>query len=421
MQFSQFGDFLAGGSGIVQLMEDLGGAAHSEQPVYMLGGGNPGAIPQIQTYLQSAMANLLKQPDLFNSMTGSYDSPNGDAGFRQAIASFLNDQYGWQISLEHIAVTNGSQSSFFTLFNTFSGQYADGKQRKILLPLTPEYIGYTDTGFGKDLFVSNQPTIELLDDHMFKYHVDLPKLNIDEQIGAVCVSRPTNPTGNVLTNQEIEILRHECRTQGIPLIIDGAYGTPFPNIIFTEAVPIWDHGIILCLSLSKLGLPGVRTGIVIADPALIQVISASNAILSLAPGSFGPSLLTEAVNSGDIKRLSDNYVKPFYFQKVQQTVSLLHERLRGLPYHIHQPEGAIFLWLWLEDLPITSNELYNRLKQRGVYVIAGEHFFPGLPDNGQWRHRHECLRLSYAQDIEVVTKGLEIIEDEVRKAYSESL
>ena len=420
MQFSRFGDFLSSGSGIVQLMEDLGSAVHAEHPIYMLGGGNPGAIPEVQQYFRGAMANLIRSDQSFDDITGRYDSPDGDAGFRQTMASFLNEQFEWHLGPDNIAVTNGSQSSFFTLFNLFAGEFADGKNRKILLPVTPEYIGYSDVGLGNDLFVSIQPTIELLDDHLFKYHLDLEQLSVDDSIGAVCVSRPTNPTGNVLTDEEIAVIHEQCQTADVPFIIDGAYGTPFPNIIFTEARPVWDHNIILCLSLSKIGLPGVRTGIVVASEPVIEAISASNAIMSLAPGSIGPSLIQPALQNGDVTRISNQLVKPFYRNKAWQAVDWLRQQLHGLPFRIHQPEGAIFLWLWLEGLPVTSIELYERLKHRGVLVIAGEHFFPGLQDDGSWRHRYECLRISYAGDERTVFEGIRIIADEVRQAYSSS-
>ena len=88
-----------------------------------------------------------------------------------------------------------------------------------------------------------------------------------------------------------------------------------------------------------------------------------------------------------------------------------------LPCRIHTPEGAIFLWLWFEGLPITSETLYQRLKERGVLVIAGEHFFPGIHD--PWAHRHECIRVSYAQDAETVESGIAIIGEEVARAYHE--
>ena len=38
-----------------------------------------------------------------------------------------------------------------------------------------------------------------------------------------------------------------ARRQGIPLIIDGAYGQPFPDILFTAARPHWNHNTVLAL------------------------------------------------------------------------------------------------------------------------------------------------------------------------------
>ncbi len=77
------------------------------------------------------------------------------------------------------------------------------------------------------------------------------------------------------------------------------------------------------------------------------------------------------------------------------------------------PEGAFFLWLWFKDMPITSAELYERLKARRVLVVPGHYFFPGLP--GEWRHRDECIRMNYAQADAVVHEGLHIIGDELRR------
>jgi valine--pyruvate aminotransferase len=59
--------------------------------------------------------------------------------------------------------------------------------------------------------------------------------------------------------------------------------------------------------------------------------------------------------------------------------------------------------------------LYRRLKARGVYVISGHHFFPGL--EAEWPHRDECIRINYSQAPESVARGIEILADEVRRAY----
>lgn len=124
---------------------------------------------------------------------------------------------------------------------------------KVLFPLAPEYIGYADAGLEEDLFVSARPNIELLPEGQFKYHVDFEHLHIGEETGMICVSRPTNPTGNVITDEELLKLDALANQHGIPLVIDNAYGVPFPGIIFSEARPLWNPNIVLCMSLSSWG------------------------------------------------------------------------------------------------------------------------------------------------------------------------
>ena len=85
-----------------------------------------------------------------------------------------------------------------------AGSMADGSSRSIHLPLAPEYIGYGDIGLTQSFFTATRPEIELMDDNLFKYHVDFSHLKVTEQTAALCVSRPTNPTGNVLTDDEID-------------------------------------------------------------------------------------------------------------------------------------------------------------------------------------------------------------------------
>jgi valine--pyruvate aminotransferase len=304
------------------------------------------------------------------------------------------------------------------LFNILAGVMPDGSRRSIHLPLAPEYLGYADVGLCDNFFTATRPDIELLDDHIFKYRLNYSRLEVDEQTAALCVSRPTNPTGNVLTDEEIEHLDDIARRRGIPLIIDGAYGLPFPNITFTDARPHWNENTALLLSLSKLGLPGARTGIVIANEELVQACTHGNTIASLASGTLGPAIATELFRSGDILPLTENYVRPFYRHRSQQTLQWFRDALGDLPYQIHKPEGAIFLWLWFEGLPISSQELYQRLKKRGVLVVSGHNFFIGLDDD--WPHRNECLRVSYAMNEDSVKRGVEIIAEEVRAAWSDA-
>lgn len=419
MKFSSYAHKFDSDSSTVQLMQDLGHAdeARKHGPVYMLGGGNPAHIPEIETVFQQALMALVSDSQAFGKMVGEYDAPQGNKGFCDALAALLSDNFGWALTAENIAVTNGSQSSFGLLFNALGGPHEDGTFKKILLPLLPEYVGYSDVGlYDEPLFEGKLPTIDKLENGFFKYRLDLEHLQIDNRYGAVCVSRPTNPTGNVITDDELQALAVRCERAGVPLIIDGAYGLPFPGIVFGEATPLWNENIILCLSLSKLGLPGLRTGIVVGHPKLIELIRNANAINSLAPGRVGPQLAERLLNGGQMLDLCKTTITPHYRSAMEFAVSRVKETMQDIPVWIHQPEGALFIWLWFEGLPIKSSELYKKLVERGVYVIAGEHFYPGLEEECQ--HRYECIRVNYAAGSAVVAEGIEIIADTVREIYA---
>ncbi|MBE4070783.1 valine--pyruvate transaminase [Vibrio parahaemolyticus] len=415
MQFSKFGEKFNQYSGITQLMDDLNDGLRTPGAI-MLGGGNPAAIPAMLDYFHQASEEMLASGELVAALT-NYDGPQGKDVFVKALAQLFRETYGWDISEKNISLTNGSQSGFFYLFNLFAGQQPDGSHKKVLLPIAPEYIGYGDAGIDEDIFVSYHPEIELLDNGLFKYHVDFEKLTVDASVAAICASRPTNPTGNVLTDEEVRKLDKLARENNIPLIIDNAYGLPFPNIIFEDVEPFWNENTILCMSLSKLGLPGVRCGIVIASEEITQALTNMNGIISLAPGSVGPALANHIIAKGDLLKLSSEVIKPFYKQKSQRAVELLQQAITDERFRIHKPEGAIFLWLWFDELPITTMELYQRLKARGVLIVPGEYFFIGQKD--EWDHAHQCLRMNYVQDDEMMQKGIAIIAEEVEKAYQQ--
>ena len=419
MKLSSFGQKLGEDAGINSLMDDLGEAMASGGDVVMMGGGNPGHLAEVTDRLQAIMKELVEDPEQFRRLTGVYDPPQGEKQFIASLVELLNREYDWGLTTENVGLTNGSQSAFFMLFNMLAGEHPDGSHKHILLPLAPEYIGYGDAGLTPGLFRAVRPEIEELGDNQFKYRVDFSQLEITEDTAAICVSRPTNPTGNVLTDGEMLGLEELARQHDIPLIVDGAYGTPFPDLMYTEASPRWTPQHILCLSLSKLGIPAARTGIVIADKPVIRALSGVNAIMNLATGSFGAMLAEPLVRSGEIISMSRELVQPVYQRKMESAVAAFREAMGdGCPWRVHKPEGAMFLWLWFPDLPISSLELYKRLKARGVLVVSGHYFFPGLPDE-DWRHRHECLRVTYSQDEADVARGLQAIAEEVKRAWAQ--
>jgi valine--pyruvate aminotransferase len=410
---SDFGGQFSAPSGINELMEDFGRSLAEGGDVIMMGGGNPAHIPEVEALWRRRLGEILAEPGAMETMLGDYDTPRGRPEFLETMAQFFNRQFGWNLDAENIAVTIGSQAATFLLFNMLAGA-SGAARKKILFPLVPEYIGYASQGIAPDLFTAWKPRIEFLDGHRFKYRIDFREVGDD--IAAICLSRPTNPTANLVTDDEMQRLAAMAAKRGIYLIVDNAYGQPFPNVVFHDVAPVWNENIIHTFSLSKLGLPGTRTGIVVADREIIRRISAMNASLVLSTSSIGQTVTRSLFSSGEIVETCRNVIQPFYKARSLQTQEWIAEIFGdAFDWHVHVCEGAFFLWLWFRDLPISDRELYNRLKAKKMLVVPGSYFFAGLDE--PWRHRQECIRITYAAKPESVRRGLEILAAEVRRAY----
>ncbi|MBD3385616.1 valine--pyruvate transaminase [candidate division KSB1 bacterium] len=416
MQYSRFGAKFSQYSGIMQLMDDMGRALSGGRDMIMLGGGNPAHIGEMEAIFRQEMQRIMQSEDQFEKMIGDYDPPQGNVECIEALSRLYQQTYDWPVTRENIALTNGSQTTFFMLLNLFAGEMKNSTTKKILLPILPEYIGYSDVGLNDDFFIAFKPKITEIDEHLYEYKIDFDRLQISSDIGAVCISRPTNPSGNVISDEEIAKLYDMTREHDIPLIIDSAYGAPFPNIVYKPAQPLWKPGMILCQSLSKFGLPSLRTGIVIADKEVITALERMNAIISLAPIRVGAGMVTHMIKNGEILRLSNEVIRPFYQKKADQAVEQLKSELKTSRFAIHQPQGAFFLWLWLKSSPVPSQELYLRLKEKEVLVVPGHYFFPGLQE--PWQHQHECIRITYAGKDDITEKGLHIIAEEINTLYN---
>ncbi|NJL55103.1 aminotransferase class I/II-fold pyridoxal phosphate-dependent enzyme, partial [bacterium] len=172
-----------------------------------------------------------------------------------------------------------------------------------------------------------------------------------------------------------------------------AYAPPFPALNFTEMMPVFGDNILHCMSLSKAGLPGERLGVAIGDPAIIQVLECFQTNLCIHSSRYGQAIAARAIASGELAHLSEQVIRPYYQSKFAVLEDALDKAMPyTIPWYLHRGEGAIFAWLWFDQLPITDAELYQQLKQHGVIAVPGHPFFPGLGQD--WPHTRQCLRIS---------------------------
>ncbi len=385
-----------------------------------LSAGNPVILPEVEQLWRDCTAEVLASSE-YGEVICRYGSSQGYQPLIDAIAKDFNQRYGLSLSDRHILITPGSQSIYFYAANAFGGYTSSGQLKQVVLPLSPEYTGYGGVSLTPEAVYAYKPTLEINhEQHRFKYRPDFSQLKISEETGCVIVSRPCNPTGNVLTDEEVIKIAKMAAPFNVPVLIDAAYAPPFPALNFTEMTPVFRDNIIHCLSLSKAGLPGERVGVAIGNPELISILQSFQTNLCIHSARYGQAIAAKAIASGALPEIATNVIRPHYQQKFVTLELTLDKCMpKDLPWFLHRGEGAIFAWLWLQDLPITDWELYQKLKQVGVIVVPGSTFFPGLRED--WSHQQQCIRISLTaseEEIEIAMQRLAILVEEVYRIGS---
>ena len=250
-----------------------------------------------------------------------------------------------------------------------------------------------------------------------------------------CISRPSKPPSRREHRRDLRFPPHQSHRQcphqrrNRPPFRAGQSGrhpadhrqrlrpAPSRRGFSDDATPVFDDHIILTLSLSKLGLPGTRTGIVVARPEITDAIAAMTSVVGLANTNTGQQLVLPLVGFRRNSPFGPRSDPPLLPKPCPRSRPMDARSLwRDPGWSLHRCEGSFFRWLRLTDLPIPTRELYQRLKARQVLVVPGENFFFGLPHD--WPHRTECLRLNCSGNPETVREALGIIADEVRNMRS---
>jgi len=384
-----------------------------------LSAGNPLILPEVEQLWRDCTAQLLASSD-YGEVVCRYGSSQGYGPLITAIAKDFNRRYGLNLSDRNILITPGSQTLYFYAANAFGGYTTSDQLKQIVLPLSPDYTGYGGVSLVPEALIAYKPTLDIHPTaHQFKYRPDFSQLAITENTGGVLFSRPCNPTGNVLTDDEVKKIAALAAPYNVPVLIDSAYAPPFPALNFTDMTPVFGDNILHCMSLSKVGLPGERIGVAIGNAQLIQVLQSFQTNMCIHPSRYGQAIAAIAINSGALAKIATQVIRPFYQNKFTVLETTLDQAMpKDLPWFLHRGEGAIFAWLWLKDLPISDWEFYQQLKQVGVIVVPGSSFFPGLQEN--WLHKQQCLRISLTASDQEIETGMQRLAKVAQQVYQQS-
>jgi valine--pyruvate aminotransferase len=409
-------------TGVRAIMKDINETlrANRGQELINLSAGNPLILPEVEQLWRDCTAELLASSE-YGEVVCRYGSSQGYAPLIEAIANDFNKRYGLNLTERNILLTPGSQSLYFYAANSFGGYTNNGELKQIVLPLSPDYTGYGGVCLFPEALVAYKPTLDIdTANHKFKYRPDFNQLSVTDNTGCIIFSRPCNPTGNVMTEDEVKKIAALAASYDVPVLIDSAYAPPFPALNFTEMQPVFGDNIIHCMSLSKAGLPGERIGVAIGDEKWIHVLECFQTNLCIHPSRYGQAIAARAINSGSLVQISETVIRSFYQQKFTVLEDTLTSSMpNDLPWFLHRGEGAIFAWLWLKDLPITDWEFYQELKKVGVIIVPGSTFFPGLKE--EWQHKHQCLRISLTGSNDEIALAMQRLAKVAEQVYQSAV
>ncbi len=284
----------------------------------------------------------------------------GETALREEIAIHAKKLYGGQISKENVAVLPGAQAALFSSFLCIA-EIGDE-----VIALEPTYATYPAVirGSGAKLI-----TVEL-NRNEEGYYLDLNDIEkaITSKTKAILINSPSNPSGTVFTQEDLNKLADLCEKMGIWLISDEVYwslcyendhASAFNQLHTRENV-------IVLNSLSKShAMTGWRIGWIIAPEEIIE------AMLFLSQAQyFGVS---QFVQMAAIEALRD-FENPRKFKEIfrERRDAFVAELSKSKVLKSNTPQGGMFLLIDIEKTGIDGQLFAERLlEEEHVAVVPG--------------------------------------------------
>ena len=284
----------------------------------------------------------------------------GETALREEIAIHAKKLYGGQISKENVAVLPGAQAALFSAFQCIA-EIGDE-----VIALEPTYATYPAVirGSGAKLI-----TVKLNRNEK-GYYLDLNDIEkaITSNTKAILINSPSNPSGTVFTQEDLNKLADLCEERGIWLISDEVYwslcyendhASAFNQLHTRENV-------IVLNSLSKShAMTGWRIGWIIAPEEIIE------AMLFLSQAQyFGVS---QFVQMAAIEALRD-FENPRKFKEIfrERRDAFVAELNKSKVLKSNTPQGGMFLLIDIEKTGIDGQLFAERLlEEEHVAVVPG--------------------------------------------------
>lgn len=153
--------------------------------------------------------------------TGAYTGSQGALGFRRDVARFIEERDGHPAYAGNIFLTNGASSGIEIIMQTLLGTEVDG----IMIPL-PQYPIYSAlcakmTGRQIGYYLDEENNWAVSPEELQERLEEARQDAID--VKALVIINPGNPTGQVFSRKDLEVICKFCADNGIVLLADEVY------------------------------------------------------------------------------------------------------------------------------------------------------------------------------------------------------
>ncbi len=393
MKFAPISDRLAG-LGAVKWAVHAEGLRRSNlgEPIIMLSIGEPD-LPPPASVLDAAATSM-------RSGRTRYAHGQGEPETLAAIANHLTRRSGLPVSPEQILYTAGTQNGLCTALMTL---VQTGDEVLVPDPYYATYEGLVAASGATFVPVATRP-----EDN---FHVTAQAIEraVTKRTKVLLLNTPSNPTGAVLTEKEIDEIGAVCERHDLWIICDEVYADMTFDVPFCSPFdrPHLRHRTLAVSSISKShALPGFRAGWVASHPDITpRLVLVAEAML-FGSQPFIEDALTVALNEKhpEVERLR------LAFRKRAEVLIKAFEGSQAITARM--PEGGMFVMLDVRRTKLSGEEFaWQLLRQENVSVMPGESF-----GNGGAGH----IRIALTVDSEILRDACTKIRKLAEKICAEN-
>ena len=319
-----------------------------------------------------------------------YTANAGLMELRSEIANYMSRRFNvsYNSSSEVIVTVGGSEA----IDIAFRSVIEPGDE--VIIP-TPSFVCYAPL---VNMTGGVPVILETKFEDKFKINPEALKAAITPKTKMLVLPYPNNPTGAIMTKEELEDIAEILRNTNILVLSDEIYAemTYTGNHCSIASLEGMHERTIIASGFSKAyAMTGWRLGYICAPAPLTEQMLKIHQYGIMSSPTTSQFAAIEALKNGDedIKMMVDEYNRRRRY---------IYNGLKSIGIESFEPEGAFYIFPKIGDYGLTGEEFCNKLLYEYKCAI--------VPGNAFGQSGEGFARISYAYSIKHITQALERIE-----------